>query len=62
MTYDQSKKLVTADKKKGKIAVTVEEGLLHFQWRNRENNNKTEDVRLLFYSYLIFKGSNLVPW
>ena len=51
MNYDQSKKLVTADKKKGKIALTVEEGLLHFQWRNRENNNKTEDVRHVFLVY-----------
>jgi hypothetical protein len=44
MTYDKNTKLVTADKRKGKISLVVEEGLLHFQWRDRDHNNKLEDV------------------
>lgn len=44
MIYDKEKKLVTADKRKGKIALVVEDGLLHFQWRDRDHNNKIEDV------------------
>jgi 26S proteasome regulatory subunit N13 len=47
MNYDPKTKQVTADKRKGKVTLVVEDGLLHFQWRDREQN-KLEDNLIIF--------------
>lgn len=54
MSYDAKTKLVTADKRKGKVVLVVEDGLLHFQWKDRDQNNKTEDVKIYLLVILTY--------
>eukprot|EP00933_Yihiella_yeosuensis_P080582 TRINITY_DN94034_c0_g1_i1.p1 TRINITY_DN94034_c0_g1~~TRINITY_DN94034_c0_g1_i1.p1 ORF type:complete len:289 (+),score=106.42 TRINITY_DN94034_c0_g1_i1:113-979(+) len=54
MDWDQRTKMVTADKRKGKIVLytSEEEQLMHFQWWDRDKNETVTDLIVINDAYL----------